>query len=78
MVCSGISFRAIDIALLVSPLAISGSYFLFVMSVLFRCFSFVGLFKFFGVSLVMVSCAGGVFRVPVLCLPICYICFPVL
>jgi hypothetical protein len=59
-------FRAVDIAMLVSPLVISSSYFLFVMSV----FSFVGLFKFFGVSLVMVwcvTCAGGVFRVPVLC-----------
>jgi hypothetical protein len=58
----------IDIALLVSPLAISGSYFLFVMSVYSDVFPFVGLFKFFGVSLVMVwcvSCAGGVFRVPV-------------
>jgi hypothetical protein len=35
----------------------------------FTSFPFVGLFKFFGVSLVMVwcvSCAGGVFRVPVL------------
>jgi hypothetical protein len=75
MVCSGIysypwnaiSLLVIDIALLVSPLATSGRYFLFVMSVFFRCFSFVGLFKFYGVSLVMVwcvSCAGGVFRAP--------------
>jgi hypothetical protein len=75
MVCSGIYsyawnaiyFQAIDIALLVSPLAFSGSYFLFVMSVFSGVFLFVGLFKFIGVSLVMVlcvSCAGGVFRVP--------------
>jgi hypothetical protein len=77
MVCSGIysyawnaiSFQVIDIASLVFPLPISSSYFLFVMSVFFRCFFFVGLFNFFGVSLVMVwcvSCAGGVFSVPVL------------
>jgi hypothetical protein len=52
------SFRAIDIALLVSPLAISGSYFLFAISVFSGVFLLLVFLSFFGVSLVMVWCVS--------------------